>query len=160
MIKELVTPAFVGCVGCILTAAGAAAAATGSLWHLLMPINKSLWTSSYALFTAGLASICLGALHYLVDVRGRKGWTFPLRVLGMNAITAYVTAGIAARLLYQIQVAGPSGIPITLKTWLYISLFVPYFDDLNASLAYAAAFVIAIWLIMLPLYRMRIFIKI
>ena len=143
-----------------LIAAGAAAAATGSLWHLLMPINKSLWTSSYALFTAGLASICLGALHYLVDVRGRKGWTFPLRVLGMNAITAYVTAGIAARLLYQIQVAGPSGIPITLKTWLYISLFVPYFDDLNASLAYAAAFVIAIWLIMLPLYRMRIFIKI
>jgi predicted acyltransferase len=143
-----------------LLAAGGAAAAAGSLWHLLMPINKSLWTSSYALFTAGLASICLGVLYWLVDARGWKRWTVPARVLGMNAIAAYVLAGIAARLLYLMKVTGPGGIPLTIKAWIYHSLFASWLSDFNASLAYTIAFMIIIWLLMLPLYRMKICIKI
>ena len=143
-----------------LIATGAFAAAAGSLWHLLMPINKSLWTSSYTLFTAGLASICLGALYWLADVRGWKRWTIPARILGMNAIAAYLLAGIAARLLNLIKVHGPSGTPLTIKVWIYDSLFASWLGDLNASLAYAIAFILAVWLFMLPLYRMRIFIKI
>ena len=143
-----------------LLAAGAVAAAAGSLWHLAMPINKSLWTSSYALFTAGLASICLGALHWLVDGRGWKRWTAPARVLGMNAIAAYVLAGIAARLFYLVKVTGQDGARLTVRAWIYGTFFSSWLSDSNASLAYAIAFVIAVWLIMLPLYRMRISIRI
>ena len=143
-----------------LLAAGAAAAAAGSLWHLLVPINKSLWTSSYALFMAGLGAICLGALYWLVDVRGWKRWTVPARVLGMNAIAAYVLAGIAARLLYLVQVTGQRGTPLTIKVWIYDSLFASWLSDINASLAYAIAFIIIIWLCMLSLYWTKIYIKI
>ena len=143
-----------------LLAAGAAAAAAGTVWQLSTPINKSLWTSSYALFTAGLASICLGAVYWLVDVRDWKRWTVPALVLGMNAIAAYVLAGIAARLLNLAKVTGPAGIPLAIKAWIYDSLFASWLSNINASLAYAIAFIIAIWLFMLPLYRMRTFIKI
>ena len=143
-----------------LLAGGAAAAALGSLWHLVMPINKNLWTSSYALLTAGLASICLGAIYWLVDLRGRKRWTVPARVLGMNAIAAYVLAGIAARLLIFITIAGPNGEQVTIKAWIYNSMFISRLGDLNASLVFAIAFIIIIWLFMLPLYRARICIKI
>ena len=143
-----------------LIVAGAAAAGIGALWHLLMPINKSLWTSSYALFTAGLASICLGAAFWLADVRGWMRWTAPARVLGMNAITAYVLAGIAARLLYLIKLTSPDGTQITLKVLTYESLFASWLSSINASLAYAITFIVVIWLLMLPLYRMKKFIKI
>ncbi len=143
-----------------LLAAGAAATTAGLLWHLPMPINKSLWTSSYALSTAGLASVCLGAIYWLVDLRGLQRWTVPARVLGMNAIAAYVLAGIAARLLYLVTVPGPTENSLTVKIWIYNNLFASWLSDTNASLAYAIAFVVVIWLIMLPLYRMRVFIKI
>jgi len=143
-----------------LLAAGGAAAGIGELWDLLLPINKSLWTGSYALFTAGLASICLGAVYWLVDVRGIKRWAQPARVLGMNAIFAYVLAGIAARLLILIKVAGTGGNSDTLKTWIYENLFASWLGGMNGSLAYAIAFVIGIYLCMLPLYRKGIFIKV
>ncbi len=143
-----------------LLAAGAAATAAGSLWNLAMPINKSLWTSSYVLLTAGLASICLGLLYLLVDVRGWKRWTVPARVLSVNAIAAYVLAGIAARLFYLIKTAGPDGEPMTIKAWVYDNLFTPWLGNMNASLAYAILFVVTVWLLMLPLYKTRIHIKI
>jgi len=144
----------------VMLAAGVASAAAGSLWHLSMPINKSLWTSSYALFTAGLAAICLGGLFWLVEVRGWKQWAVPARVLGVNAIAAYVLAGVAARLLYLVTTVGADGEPVTIKSWIYSNLFTAWLGHLNASLAYAILFVIAVWLLMLPLYRNRINIKI
>ena len=143
-----------------LLAVGGAAVAVGSLWHLLLPINKSLWTGSYCVLMAGLASICLGVLAYLVDVRGKKRWIQPARVYGMNAIAVYVLAGITARLLYLIKVTGADENTITLKAWIYDNLFASWLSDLNASLAYAIAFIIVMYLCMLPLYRKKIFIKI
>jgi predicted acyltransferase len=143
-----------------LFAAGGAGAASGALWGFLMPINKSLWTSSYAVFTAGLALICLGAVYYFVDVRGWKRWAWPARVLGMNAIAAYVLAGIMARLLYLINVTGSDGSTIALKTLIYENLFLSWLGDLNASLAYAITFIGMVWICMLPLYARKLFIKI
>jgi predicted acyltransferase len=143
-----------------LLAAGGAAAGIGALWNLLLPINKSLWTSSYSVFMAGLALIALGAIYYLVDVRGEKRWAQPTLVFGMNAIAAFVLAGITARLLYMIKVTGAEGNTMTLKAWIYDNLFASWLGDLNASLAYAITFIIVIWLCMLPLYRKKVFIKI
>ena len=143
-----------------LLAIGAAAVLIGMLWHLLLPINKSLWTSSYSVLMAGLATICLGVLYYLVDVRGKKRWTQPALVYGRNAIAVYVLAGITARLLYLIKVTGADGDTLTIKAWIYDNLFKPWPGDLNGSLAYAIAFIIVMYLCMLPLYRKKIFIKI
>ena len=143
-----------------LLAVGGAAVLAGALWHLLLPINKSLWTSSYSVLMAGLAGICLGFLYYLVDVRGEKRWIQPARVYGMNAIAVYVLAGITARLLYLIKFTGADGNTITVKAWIYDNLFASWLGDLNGSLAYAIVYIIVMYLCMLPLCRKMIFIKI
>ncbi len=142
-----------------LLAAGGAATALGALWQILLPINKSLWTSSYSVFMAGLALLTLSAIYWVVDVRGKKRWAQPALVFGMNAIAAFVLAGITARLLYLIKVTGADGNAMTLKAWIYDTLFLSWLGGRNASLAYAIAFIIFIWLCMLPVYKKKIFIR-
>ena len=139
---------------------GGVAVLVGALWHFLLPINKSLWTSSYSVLMAGLASLCLSVIYYLVDVRGNKRWIQPAKVYGMNAIAVYVLAGITARLLYLIKITGADGNTITIKAWIYNNLFASWLGDLNGSLANAIAFIIVMYLCMLVLYKKKIFIKI
>jgi predicted acyltransferase len=109
---------------------------------------------------AGLASLCLAFLHYIVDVRVWRRWTQPALVFGRNAIAVYVLAGVTARLLYVIRVPGSSGTPVTLKSRLYWVLFTSWLDGPNASLAFALAFILVMYACMLPLYRRKIFFKI
>ena len=66
----------------------------GLIWNLVFPINKALWTSSYVLYTAGLAAIGLGICYWFIDVKEYKAWTKPFAAFGMNAITVYVIAGL------------------------------------------------------------------
>jgi predicted acyltransferase len=143
-----------------LLAAGAAAILLGSLWNHVMPINKSLWTGSYAVLMAGLASICLAVIYYIADVRGWKSWAQPARVIGGSAIAAYVLAGIAARMLLMIRIGGAGGNAVTAKSWIYENLFASWLGDAGGSLAYSIAYIAAIYLCMLPLYSKRIFIRI
>ena len=70
---------------------GLAGLTAGELWGVWFPINKKLWTSSYVLFTAGCALICLGVCYWLTDIKLHRGWwTKPFLIFGTNAITAYV----------------------------------------------------------------------
>ena len=62
----------------------------GLVWSSWMPINKKLWTSTFVL-AAGSYSLALFAVFYwIVDVKMWRRWTFPIRVVGMNAITIYL----------------------------------------------------------------------
>jgi predicted acyltransferase len=71
--------------------AGVAGIVAGETWGIWFPINKNLWTSSYVLFTAGCALVCLAACYWIVDVKLSRGWwTRPFIIFGMNAIAAYV----------------------------------------------------------------------
>lgn len=145
---------------CWLLIIGSAASIIGALWHFWLPINKNLWTSSYSVFMAGLALICLGTIYFVVDVRGWKKWNQPALVYGMNAIAVYVLAGITTRLLYLTKFSTADGNTETAKTWIYSNLMVSWLGDYNASLAYAIAFIIVMYLCMLILYKKNIFIKI
>ena len=80
-----------------LTVAGLTCFAAGELWGLIFPINKKLWTSSYALLTVGLAMLALAACYWLLDVKKLRGrWTvFPL-VFGTNCIFAYAFSEFVA----------------------------------------------------------------
>jgi predicted acyltransferase len=74
-----------------MLAAGIAGVIAGELWGMSFPINKNLWTSSYVLFTAGCALICLAFCYWVSDVKMHRGfWTKPFLILGSNAIAAYV----------------------------------------------------------------------
>ena len=138
---------------------GAVAITIGWIWHYFLPINKSLWTSSYALFMSGMALVVLGASYYLIDIKGWQKGTKPFRVYGMNAITVYVLSGVVARLLYLIKWQSGDDV-ITLKTWLMNTLFLPWLSPFNASLAFALCFVFISYLAMYYLYNNQIFIKI
>src|SRR5262249_26829404 len=72
---------------------GLAGVVTGKILDLWFPINKKLWTSSFVVFTAGLALLCLALCYWLVDMERWRGiWTKPFLVFGMNSIAAYVFA--------------------------------------------------------------------
>src|SRR5262249_23133808 len=72
-----------------LWAAGAVATLAGLWWGRAFPINKNLWTSSFALFSAGLAAQALALFHWIVDVHGWRRLTSPLAAFGRNALTVY-----------------------------------------------------------------------
>jgi predicted acyltransferase len=75
----------------IMLAFGVAGVIAGNIWNHWFPINKNLWTSSYVLFTAGSALICLAGVYWVSDIEQHRGpWTKPFVILGTNAITAYV----------------------------------------------------------------------
>ena len=143
----------------ILLGAGCIAIVIGTAWNLYLPINKNLWTSSYAMFMSGMAMVSLAISYYVIDARGWQKWSLPFRVYGMNAITVFVLAGIAGRLLYIIKWPAGSGF-ITLKEWLFNTFFQPWLSPLNASLAYALCFVFISYLAMYYLYKKQIFIKV
>ncbi|MEA2710471.1 MAG: hypothetical protein QOF78_3072, partial [Phycisphaerales bacterium] len=122
----------------------------------LMPINKQIWTPSFTVFTAGMAMLGLGAVYYIADVRGRRAWALPFTIYGMNAILAFVLAGIAGRMLALVTIDQTPLLP-----YLYRNFFIPHFTpEVNASLAYAIMFVLAFLVIMSVLYVLRIFIKV
>jgi predicted acyltransferase len=122
---------------------GLGAAALGALWSLALPLNKHLWTSSYALFTGGLALMGLAAC--LVAVEGRTAaWARPFEALGRRALIVYILAGFVYGIQEYVAVAMPGGDAGNIKLWLTASLFEPWMTAKAASLAYAAIYTAAI----------------
>src|SRR5262249_28820351 len=80
-----------------LLIASAAGLVVGEIWNIWFPINKNLWTSSYAVFTAGFACVLLALCYWLVEIRKWKFWTRPFRVFGSNSIAAFVLSGLVAK---------------------------------------------------------------
>ena len=131
----------------------------GYVWNGWFPINKSIWTSSYVLYTGGLALLFLGFCYWFIDVRQTKWWTKPFLVYGSNPITVYFLSELVGKLLYMIIV--PSGNEkFPLNTFLFNNFFLSRMEPINASLLWAIVYVL-IWLgLMWILYAKKIFIKV
>ncbi|MBS1500929.1 MAG: DUF5009 domain-containing protein [Bacteroidetes bacterium] len=125
----------------------------GMIWNLFFPINKALWTSSFVLYTGGLATLALSLSYWLIDVQGRKKYTWFFVVFGANAITAYVMADFVPHYLGMIR-GDAKGNPF------YHAFFLNFLSPVNASLASAIFIVLAVWMVMWVLYRFKIFIKV
>lgn len=139
-----------------MLALGIAALVIGKIMDVWFPINKKLWTSSYVVFTAGMALVGLALCFWVVDVRKHRGrWTWPILVFGTNAIAAYVLSETLAIALYRLSTGGN-----TLMGHIYTSIFAPLASPANASLLYALTYVALCWVVMAVLYRKRIFLKI
>ncbi|MBU0560641.1 MAG: DUF5009 domain-containing protein [Bacteroidetes bacterium] len=132
----------------------------GYVWDMWFPMNKSLWTSSYVIYTAGLALIFLAFCYWLIDVQGYKKWALPFHVYGMNAITVFFLSGIIAKLTFIIKVTDSLGKEVSLKAYLFQNLFLSWLEPINASLVFAIVYIL-IWLgLMWILYAKKIFIKV
>jgi predicted acyltransferase len=143
-----------------LSAAGALAMMAGLMWNWVFPINKSLWTSSYVLFTAGLAALALATVMWIVDFQKSRGWTKPFVIYGINPIIAFVGSGVMARCIYSIFKVTVDGKRIPLQTALYQTLFASWLTPTNASLAFALAFVLFWYGILYVLYKRNIILKV
>lgn len=122
--------------------AGAALLAAGLVFNLWLPINKNLWTSSYALFMAGWAILVLSLFYYLIDVKGYAAWAKFFVIFGMNAIAVYLFSELLATLLWIIPVSTASGSPASLHSYLYERLFSPMAGPAASSLMFAISYVL------------------
>ena len=139
-------------VGALLFAAGLALAPA-------LPIIKKLWTPSYAMLSCGVSLVVFAALYALLDgLRVGCRICAPFLVFGTNAILAFAISTVLTTLLDTISASeGQQRIP--LHHWLYAHWFATWMAPVHASLAYALMIVLLNWLVLVPLYRRRIFLR-
>jgi len=146
---------------------------------VLMPINKALWTPSYAVFMAGWALLVFGAFFWLMDaapqarVRAAAARLFqPLVIYGMNALFIFALSGFIAKMMGFIkipaasaEVAGAAGaaaqaVPsVSLKAWLYAPLKALPLEPVQTSLLWALLFNAAMFIVAWAMWKKRWFIK-
>lgn len=132
----------------------------GIIWDMWFPINKYIWTSSYIMFMGGMALNFLAFCYYVIEIKNIRWWTQPFLVFGMNAIASFFLSSLVAKLMNIIQVNTETGESITLKAFIFNNFFAPFFESINASLAFALCYVLFWYLIMMIFYKKKIFIKV
>lgn len=134
--------------------AGTAAVAVAWFWSALLPFNKKLWTSSYALVTCGVATVLLAVLvqRFHLSAAPRWGWFF--EIFGRNTLFLYLVAELAMAVLWLTQVGTQS----TMQ-WLYETVFRSWLPDKAAALLFALLFMLACWGVGWVMDRKRLYIK-
>jgi predicted acyltransferase len=132
----------------------------GLFWAHSLPLNKRLWTSSFAVFTSGIAMALLAVLFGCIDGRQkedgqRRRVLMPWLVFGTNALTAYVLSEVLAVALAAVPVRSGENLQQLLYRLLPSWLGPPPLD----SMLYSVLFVCVCYLPVWELYRRRIFVK-
>jgi len=130
----------------------------GFLLDYGFPINKKIWSSSFVLATCGLASLLLGLLVWIIDIKGKKQWSVFFESFGVNPMFIYVIAGIISILLGNIGFMY-YGEWLSTKGFIYTQWLSPVFGDYLGSLVFALLFVTLNWFIGHILYKKKIYIK-
>ncbi|MCX8489802.1 MAG: DUF5009 domain-containing protein [Cyclobacteriaceae bacterium] len=138
---------------------GAVLIVVGLAWGLIFPINKALWTSSYVLYTGGIAMQFLAACYWLIDVQGIKKWSTPFIYYGMNAIFVFVASGFLVKLMTRIKI--DDGVnELSLWSYLYENLYTSWLSPKNASLGFAVTLILFFLVILWQMYKRNIFVKV
>ncbi len=132
----------------------------GLMWNWVFPINKNIWTSSYVLFTAGMAAAALATCIWLVDVLALRRWTTPFVVFGVNPLLAFIGSGAMARLIYSVIQVPYHGETVPVQRVTYETLFASWLEPRNASLLFAVTFVL-FWAALLWIFhRRRVYLRV
>ena len=130
----------------------------GLIWGLIFPINKQLWTSSYVLFTGGIATLILAILNWVIDVKSLKNYFWIFKVFGTNSIFLFILSGLWTKTILKIKFNFEGNL-LSGYSYLYKTVFIPIAGEMNGSLLFAFSHVIAFWFILYWLYRKKIFIN-
>jgi predicted acyltransferase len=128
---------------------GALLAMAGYVWSWFFPLSKALWTSSYAVFGAGMACMALALCAWFFDVERHPCVARPFVIYGVNAITVFVGSGVLARTLGILEVG-----EVSMQSWIYAGAFSSWLPPYLASLGYAVAWVVGWYLVLLGMDRM------
>jgi heparan-alpha-glucosaminide N-acetyltransferase len=133
-----------------LVIGGLALAFAGFLlqWLNICPIVKRIWTSSYTLYSGGLVVLMLAGFYALIEWKGWKRWSFPLLVIGANSIAIYVMS-------WTVEDFAASALVRHLGTRPFAILGQPFEPVLKGM-----GVLIVFWLILLWMYRRKIFVRI
>jgi predicted acyltransferase len=141
--------------------AGMAGLGTGLILDRWFPINKNLWTSSFAIFAGGFSLMATAVLFWVLEIkRWRGSWTAPLLVFGMNAIVGFAADALVGGLTYTYHAQLPAGKTVLWQEYANFHLLRLGMNPENTSLLYSALVVMLCLFLLWPLYRKRIFIKI
>jgi len=138
----------------------------GLLWGeaappwLLFPVNKHIWSPSFVLLTAGLASTLFGLTWWLVDVRGRRSGIGPLVTYGRNPIAVYVGSELLSGAWGTIAWASDGGRVLTLQERLHQLAFASWLPPMLAAFAFALANVVLWWAVARFMDRRGIYLKV
>ena len=124
------------------------------------PMNKSIWTSSYVIYTSGMALIFLAFSYWTVEVLNWRKWTRPFVLYGVNSIAVFVLSGFVARLTFIIKFSNADGSSTSLQKVLYNALFTSWLPPMSASLAWAISYILTFLLLMWIMDKKGIYIKV
>jgi predicted acyltransferase len=146
---------------------GCAMMAIGYGWDMVFPVNKKIWTSSYVMYTTGLAMLVLGMMMYGLDWReGRPRWSRFFNVFGKNPLFIFVLSGFLPRLLALFRWTdhldtNRKPVYTSLLPWIYQHIFKPIAQDQRVGSAlYAIGMILFYWSIVYLLDRKKIYIKV
>lgn len=114
----------------------------------ICPIVKRIWTPSWTLFSGGWCFLLLAGFYAIIDWRGWNRWAFPLAVIGMNSIAAYLIAHLFEDFIVS-----------SVQTHFGQSVFAT-FGTAYVPLLRGATVLIAFWLILQWMHRRRLFLKV
>lgn len=146
---EMVTGLFV---------AGVAMLVTGFCWDMLFPINKKIWTSSYTIYTSGLATITIATMIYMIEFKNAKGWLSKFfDVFGKNALFVFALSAFLPKGLALIRL----GDGVNPWNWLYekVLMNIPG-DPRIGSLLYALCVITFMWFICWCMDKKKIYVKV
>ncbi|MDB5091097.1 MAG: hypothetical protein JWR09_5091 [Mucilaginibacter sp.] len=142
-----------------LILAGIVLVAAGLLLARFLPVNKRIWTSSFALLSSGVAVLLFSFSYIIVDLKQIRWWIFPALVLGTNAILAFVFSSVITSLSDLIHIHQDSGKSLTLHKFGNYICTLSGLSPINASLAYAIIIVLLNIALIIPFYKKKIFLK-
>ena len=109
------------------------------------PLIKHIWTTTFVLTAGGISIMALSCFYLVIDIWNLRAWSFPLRVVGMNAIFAYIVAKV---------------IDFDALNERVFSGFAGLMDPAYSSFFLASTYILLLWLLLFGMYRQRIFIKV
>ena len=146
---EMVTGLFIGGMGFLLT---------GFVWDMVFPINKKIWTSSYVVYTTGLAMITIATMIYMIEFKNIKGGLARFfDVFGKNALFVFALSAFLPKGLSLIRL----GDGVNPWNWLYkkVLIHIPGAKE-NGSLAYAICVILFMWAICYWMDKKKIYVKV
>src|SRR5262249_33691007 len=128
-----------------LLVVGVALCVIGQLWNLLFPINKNLWTSSFAAYVGGWSFLLLSLFYFIIDVKGYRKWAFFFSVIGMNSILIYISGRF---------------IDWEYSTRAFFGWFATLFADPWSYVIFAICYILVKWVFLYFLYRKNVFLRV
>lgn len=124
-------------------------------WNMTFPINKPIWSSSYVLYTTGLAMTILSIILFFTEMKGYQKWTTPFVLFGKNPLFIFVMSGVLVKIYGLIRIGDTNAYGA-----LYKNVFQPLAGDYVGSLLFAIAHVLFFLFIGWLLDRKKIYIRV